>query len=103
MAGPIRPPFHPQGRPRAEAFQVAACYVLDVRQALGVVRGRLEHEQFARTGQLALAVMDGDHTRPVGSQFRGRLVAEVTDELSDEAVWCRGGDFRARVEHAASV
>jgi hypothetical protein len=30
-------------------------------------------------------------------------VAEVADELSDIAVWCRGGDFRTRIEHAASV
>ena len=67
-------------------------------QALGV-----EGEQLARTGQLALAVMDSDHTRSVGSQFRGGLMAEVTDELSDKAVWCRGGDFRTRIEHAASV
>ena len=75
-----------------------------VRENLaGVVRGRLEHEQLARTGQLALAVMDSDHTRSVGSQFRGGLMAEVTDELSDKAVWCRGGDFCTRVEHAASV
>ena len=82
---------------------MTAYYVLDVSQALGAVRRRFEHEQFALTGQLALAVMNSDHTGLVRLQFRGGLVAEVADELSDKAVWCRGGNFRARIEHAASV
>jgi hypothetical protein len=50
-----------------------------------------------------LAVMNSDHSGLVRLQFRGGLVAEVADELSDKAVWCRSGNFRARIEHAASV
>lgn len=82
---------------------MTAHYVLDVRQALGAVRCRFEHQQLALTGQLALAIMNSDHPGLIRLQFRGGLVAEVADELSDIAVWCRGGDFRARIEHAASV
>jgi len=83
---------------------MTAYYVLDVRQALGAVRRRFEHEQLALTGQLALAIMNSDHRGLVRLPFRGdNLVAEVADELSDKAVRCRGGDFRARIEHAASV
>ena len=83
---------------------MTAYHVLDVSQALGAVRSRFEHEQLALTGQLALAVMNSDHSGLVRLPFRGdNLVAEVADELSDEAVGCRGGNFRACIEHAASV
>src|ERR1700751_4049031 len=76
---PIRLPLHPQGRPGTEALQMTAHDVLDVSQALGAVGSRFEHEQLARTGQLAMAIMNSDQGALVRELFRSGLVAEVTD------------------------
>jgi len=80
-----------------------AYYVLDVSQAIGAIRSRFEDEQVAIAGQLALAVMNSDQSGFVRLKLRGGFMTEVADELSDVAVWCRGGNFRTRIEHAASV
>lgn len=79
---------------------MTAHHILDVRQALGAFRGGFEYEPLTLTGQPALAVMNSDHPGLVGELFRGGLMAEVADQLSEVAVWCRSGNFRARIEHA---
>src|SRR6201987_2545992 len=97
---PIRLPLHPQGRPGTEAFQMTADDVLDVSQALGAVGSRFEHEQLALTGQRALAVMNGDHSGLVRKLFRGDLMAEVADKLSDVAALVCGGKLRAGLKES---
>src|SRR5260370_33767207 len=63
-------PVHAQGRPGAEAFQVASYHVLNIGQALGAVSSRLEYEHRSPGGELALSVFDGDHGGTLGSPIR---------------------------------